>query len=239
VQTLQDLTCPPGQLRTNLDLAQQHSGARQPTPWSRAIDAAKERLLAANAVDAKVQWLRMMATLRATSEVTEDMARAMALFRLWEVFVDHLAAEGSPDADLAKQLEGFRRSETAFLNCDWPRLSIKPSGDVERQGQQGAASRLINALPDFGKEADQRERDFLEQRETAKSATLVGVLLPKAAGEDVRRCSPADLNGEGYQVLSFDPKTQSWTFQTASFDKGTLKSGAAGAPAYSLIYIRK
>ena len=239
VQTLQDLTCPPGQLRTNLDLVQQHSGARQPTPWSRAIDAAKERLLAANAVDVKVQWLRMMAAVRATPEVTEDMARAMVLFRLWAAFDEHLAAEGSPDADLAKKLEGFRRSETAFLNCDWPRLSIKPPGDVERQAQQGAARRLINALPDFGKEADQRERDFLGQRETAKSATLVGVLLPKSAGEDVRRCSPADLNGEGYQVLSFDPKTQSWTFQTASFDKGTLKSGASGAPAYSLIYIRK
>ncbi len=239
VQTLQDLTCPPSQLRTNLELEQQHSGARQPTPWSRAIDAAKERLLAANAVEANVQWLRMMATLRTTSEVTEDMARAIALFKLWEVFVDHMAAEGSPDSDLAKQLERFRRSETSFLNCDWPRLSINSAGDVERRAQQGAARRLINALPDFGKEADQRERDFVAQRETAKSAILVGVLLPKTVGEDRRRCSPAELNGEGYQVLSFEPKTRSWTLQAASFDKGTLKSGAAGAPAYSLIYIRK
>jgi hypothetical protein len=240
VQTLQDLTCPAGHLRVNLDLVRQHAGVRQPTPWFRVLGAPKDQLLGLSMVDAQAAWLRLMASVQSSNEPTEDIARAMVVLALWEAYASHLAIPEGADQKLVDRLERLKKGDRSFVVCDWPRLSIKPPGDIDRQGQQASARRLLaNEMADFATNADERLRTFQKQVDDGKPAFLAGLLLPRAPGEEFRRCSPAELNGDAYEVLALHPDKQSWALQRASFEKGVLKSGAANAPSFALIYIRK
>lgn len=239
VQELQDLSCPPGQLRTDLEIAQQVAGRRGPAPWRTVVDSGRERLATADMVDAQAQWLRMMEAVRGGAGQTDDMARMMAMMAMWGAYARHLAVAQGPDEALARELARLRKSEASFLACDWPRLALKPASNGDRKRQQEAAQALRRQMPNFEKEADLRMREFEAQRVAARPAELVGVLLPAAAGEASRRCSPADLAGEGHEVLAWDPGPQAWVLRPAAFENGILTTDAAGVAPYSLIYRRK
>ena len=233
-----DLIAPLAQLRANLDIVHQETGKRELTPWSSELQKSNSAIIAKDAIAVQCEWLRMMQRIRATSQGTEPIAQAAVLLQLMQIYVDKLAIKAGADKDFCEITERLRGKYPSIDTADWPRIAIRPIGNQEREALRNDAKSLFADLPNFDSEADKRQKAWSSSVEQGRRAKVVGLLLPPAAGESIRRTSPADLQGTNYFILERDKGAGAWILRSAEFDNGKLMKGGAAAPPFTLIYVR-
>lgn len=177
-------------------------GKRQPTPFSAALDGHRPGILGNDLMRARAEWLRAMQQVR--DGETDIVAKAAVLLWMADAYRQNMCDEGGTEADLAKSIDGWLRLHRKASDADWPMLALTREPDNARIGAARDATLALDDLKGFGDMANQVDATQKSLADAAKPARLVGVVLPKARGESVRKVIPADLEASSFLALVRD-----------------------------------